>query len=294
MPKLVIASFLVVVSLVGLYLRWRILYGVPPAGAPSALCYHKISRRFRLEGTWTTPRRFLDQIDFLRERGYRFITEDEFYAGLSSPSHERAREVLLTFDDGYEEIHDVFLEHLAPRRIPVLVFLVAEYAGRTNDWDLSLGRPPARHLSWNQVARMAREGAAFGSHGARHIDLTRASADAVKSELDGSRRLIADKTGADVKSFSYPFGRYDARVSAAVRRAGYAGAFSLYPRHSNGVIDRYAMRRNGVYVIDTRLTLRWKLEDGPFFWFEEMKCRTINSVAVLTPILKRPSPDPDR
>ena len=55
----------------------------------------------------------------------------------------------------------------------------------------------------------------------------------------------------------------------------------------NDVIDRYALRRNGVYIIDSRGSVRRKLERLPFSWFEEMKCRGINGVAVATPILKK-------
>jgi peptidoglycan/xylan/chitin deacetylase (PgdA/CDA1 family) len=277
--------------LVLLYVIWRTRYRYPPENIPPVLCYHKLSRRFCLEGTWTTPRRFLDQIDFLVERGYRFLGEDEFYDALARRSIGREKTVLLTFDDGYEELYEVFTERLAPRGIPVLVFLVTDYAGAENAWDLSLGRRSFRHLSWEQVGEMAGKGASFGSHGATHIDLGRAPRSVLDKEVIDSRRALSERTGRAVRSFSYPFGRYNAAVRDAVQRAGYDGAFSLYPRHSNKQVDRFALRRNGVYVIDTNLTLHWKLEPTPFFWFEEMKCRAINSVAALTPILKRFSSD---
>ena len=277
----------VLVLLVLLYATWRTRYRYPPEDVPPVLCFHKLSRRFCMEGTWTTPRRFLGHIDFLVERGYRFLREDEFYDALARRSPDHARTVLLTFDDGYEDLYEIFTEHLAPRGIPVLVFLVTEYAGEKNTWDLSLGRRPFRHLSWGQVAEMTEKGACFGSHGATHIDLTRVPQRVVEEEVTESRRVLAERTGKNVRSFSYPFGRYNAAVSETVGRAGYDGAFSLYPRHSNERVDRFALRRNGVYVIDTNLTLRWKLEPTPFFWFEEMKCRTINSTALLTPVLKQ-------
>lgn len=294
MPAIVITGLAVLAGLAALYLYWRISFGRPPALSPSVLCYHKITPHVCLEGTWTTPGRFAGQIDFLRDRGYRFVSEDEFYGALSTPDRDHSKDILLTFDDGYEEIHDVYFEHLLPRKLPVLVFLVAGYAGRPNDWDLSLGRRRFRHLSWEQVSRMAEAGAHFGSHGERHLDLTRVPPAEREREIAGSRRAIAARTGREVKSFSYPYGRYDRRSRILVERAGYQGAFSLYPRHRNACVDRYALRRCGVYVIDTRLNLNWKLANGPFSWFEEMKCRTINSVAVLTPILKRPSPDRDK
>jgi peptidoglycan/xylan/chitin deacetylase (PgdA/CDA1 family) len=277
-----------------LYGRWRIRYGYPPSDVPPVLCYHKLARRFSLEGTWTSPRRFVDQIDRLRDRGYRFIGEDEFYDRLGGRSDDHSRTILLTFDDGYEDIHDVWVEHLAPRGVPVLVFLVTDYVGRENTWDLSLGRKRVRHLTWDEISRMIQDGAGFGVHGATHADLTRAAPEVLEREIVGSRRVVFERTGREARSFSYPFGRYNTAVKTAVEQAGYDGAFSLYPRHSNGHIDRFALRRNGVYVIDTNLTLRWKLERSPFFWFEEMKCRTINSVAVLTPVLKGVSPGPGR
>jgi peptidoglycan/xylan/chitin deacetylase (PgdA/CDA1 family) len=290
---------IVLVALVFLYVRWRVAYGYPPEDVPTVLCYHKLSTRFRLEGTWVTPRRFADQMERLLDRGYRFIGEDEFYGILSRRSAERSdtparsKDILLTFDDGYEGIYEVFLEHLAPRRLPALVFVITDYAGRRNTWDLSLGRPAVRHLTWGQIGEMIDAGAAIGVHGATHADLTRVSPPAVEREVAGARRTVFERTGKMPRSFSYPFGRYNDEVRTACEKAGYDGAFSLYPRHGNGSIDRFALRRNGVYVIDTNLTLRWKIERTPFFWFEETKCRTINSVATLTPMLKRASPGPD-
>ena len=287
-----LAAILIILFL--LYVRWTTRYRYPPADVPQALCYHKLSTRFCLEGTWMTPRRFLSQIDYLVERGYRFIGEEDFFGAMDTRSDGNNRNLLLTFDDGYDAICPMFLEHLAPRGIPVLVFLVTGYVGRENTWDLSLGRRSATHLSWSQIVEMSRHGASFGSHGVTHVDLTRAGPKKLEDEIVESRRVIQERTGKDVHSFSYPFGRYNPVVSRVVEKAGYQGAFSLYPQHSNERVDRYALRRNGVYVIDTNLTLEWKIKRGPFFWFEEMKCRTINSVAVLTPLLKKASRGQDK
>ena len=133
-----------------------------------------------------------------------------------------------------------------------------------------------------------------GSHGLDHSDLTGLGCSELDNQLMISRRVIRDEAGIDARSFSYPFGRYNDRVVSAVRKAGYDAAFSLYPKHTNRRIDRFALRRNAVYVIDTPLTLQCKLEQNPLFWFEEMKCRAINGVAVLTPLLKRFGPGRDR
>ena len=141
---------------------------------------------------------------------------------------------------------------------------------------------------------MVARGARFASHGATHVDLTGLGRDHLTREVVGSKKTIERELGTRVRTFSYPFGRYDRPVQKAVECAGYDAAFSLYPGHPNTRVDRFALRRNGVYIIDTTFSLDCKLEPSPFYWFEEMKCRTINSVAVLTPLLKRFSSHPDR
>lgn len=276
-----------IVVLLLLYVTWRLRYRYPPPGTPQALCYHKLSDRFCLEGTWMTRKRFLGQIDNLVNAGYRFIGEDEYLAAIEDPSPAAHKTILLTFDDGYEDLYDMYLEHLLPRGIPVLVFIVTGYVGQENTWDLSGGRRRFRHLSWPQITAMAKAGARFGSHGSTHADLTRSETGAIDTEVAGSKSTIESTLETKVRSFSYPFGRYNFRTKSAVEAAGYEAAFSLYPKHSNEIVDRFALRRNGVYIIDTRQTIQWKLEPSAVYWFEEMKCRTINNVAALTPILKR-------
>ncbi len=82
-------------------------------------------------------------------------------------------------------------------------------------------------------------------------------------------------------------GKVNSAIAREAAAAGYSAAFSLYPPGHNGRIDRYALRRDGVYIIDTRGTLEIKLGRGPLFWLEDIKGRAINAVSVLTPLLKR-------
>jgi peptidoglycan/xylan/chitin deacetylase (PgdA/CDA1 family) len=135
-------------------------------------------------------------------------------------------------------------------------------------------------------------GANVGSHTAAHHDLTRLDDGAVLSELARSREAIAEHLGVNARTVSYPFGRYDDRVRSLAAETGFEAGFSLYPRSHNGTVDRYALRRNGVYIIDPARWVHRKLGRNGWFWFEEMKCRAINGVAVLTPLLKRSSPVP--
>ncbi len=269
-----------------LHLMWRSRFGYPPEDIPRVLCFHKLSRHFCWEGTWTTPARFAAYLDRLRARGYTFIDESQYLAALDTRHAGASRQLLLTFDDGYDDLYDLAWPILAERRIPFHVFVVSDYAGRTNDWDLSLGRRPFRHMDWSRVREMAARGVTFGSHTASHRDVTRMAPAELHEDLARSKRAIEDAIGEPARTLSYPFGRYHDAAARAVREAGFAAAFSLYPSGRNAAIDGYALRREGVYIIDPVSMIERKLEKNWLYGLEEMKCRAINAVAVLTPLLK--------
>ena len=268
-----------------LHLTWLLRHGYPSGSTPRVLCFHKLSRRFLFEGTWTTPARFEAMIDRLRGRGYTFIDEAAYLAALEAPSSAAAKQIFLTFDDGYADTIEAAHTALSARGIPFHVFLVSDYAWRDNAWDLSLGRPPVRHLSWERVRELAAAGGTCGSHTASHADATRLSDEALLDDLRRSRAAIEQATGRPASTLSYPFGRYNQRVIRVAKDAGFEAAFSLYPRGRNGRVDRFALRRDAVYVTDPVWTIERKLEPNVLYGVGEMTCRAINAVAVLTPLL---------
>jgi len=281
------------IALLSMYLVWHRRFGYPPRRLPQSLCFHKVTPEFQLEGTWLTPGSFSATIDRLLDRGYRFVDEDTWLAELAAPGKDAARSLFLTFDDGYEQVYAHACPVLAKRSIPFHVFVVSDYCGRENRWELSLGRPPTRHASWEQLREMVAAGAGIGSHTASHPDLTRVSVGRIDDELRRSREDIAERLGAAPRSVSYPFGRYNEAVTKAAARAGYEAGFSLYPRHHNSHVERFALRRNAVYIVDAPGWVPRKLDRNSLFWFEEMKCRAINAMAVLTPVFKRDLRAPD-
>ena len=291
---LLIALLSIVALAAALHTLWRIHWGYPPGGFPSVLAYHKVTS-FELGGTWVPPARFVGQLDCLLEAGYRFIDEGTFLDTLEEGRTGSDREILLTFDDGYRELLSTAVPALERRGIPALFFLVSDFVGRDNEWELRWPGRRFRHLDWNEIRDLARRGFAFGSHASTHRDLTRLTAAAVRAELSTSKRRIEEHTGAPVRSLSYPFGLTSPAIMEEAAQAGYRAAFSMCPSIPNRRIERYNLRREGVYIIDTKASLRIKLGRGSMFWFEDLKGRAINAVAALTPLLKGSAPfDSDR
>ena len=89
--------------------------------------------------------------------------------------------------------------------------------------------PDARNdgpLDWNGVREAAARGLDIGSHTVRHLRLTRLSADDLAAELVESRHRLEEELGSPIEAIAYPSGDHDARVVAAVARAGYRLAFT--------------------------------------------------------------------
>ncbi|HUV35581.1 MAG TPA: polysaccharide deacetylase family protein [Patescibacteria group bacterium] len=278
-------ALLILTVAAALHIMWRIRWGFPPGNFPSVLAYHKVTS-FEFGGTWMPPARFAAQIDALLDAGYRFIDEEAFLGVLEGERGGSAREVLLTFDDGYRELLDGAVPILERRGIPALIFLISDFVGRENEWELRLPGRRFRHLDWDEIRDLAGRGFTFGSHTCTHRDLRRLPTAAVRTELLSSKRAIEGHVAAPVRSLSYPFGLTTPAIAREASRAGYRAAFSMYPPAPNRRIERYNLRREGVYVIDSALSLRIKLGRGGMFWCEDLKGRAINAVAVLTPLLK--------
>ena len=76
--------------------------------------------------------------------------------------------------------------------------------------------------------------------------LTQLSDEELHNETQGSRERLAELIGVDARCFSYPYGLFDARVRAAVYRAGYETAVTLDFGLNGITADPLALRRMNV------------------------------------------------
>jgi peptidoglycan/xylan/chitin deacetylase (PgdA/CDA1 family) len=111
---------------------------------------------------------------------------------------------------------------------------------------LMLPCPKDLFLTWEQVKEMASGGVDFGSHTHNHPVLTECSDTEIVNELTRSKALIKEKTGIEVKSFSYPDGCLDSRVEGIVSSNGYSYAVQTGRNDSNGIFNRFAIPRKMV------------------------------------------------
>jgi peptidoglycan/xylan/chitin deacetylase (PgdA/CDA1 family) len=170
----------------------------------------------------------------------------------------------------------------AEEKIPALIFVVSGYAGRKNEWEVTLGKS-FRHLSWDKIKEMHRYGITIGSHSHLHLDYSRSPSDLVKKDMEKSFEIISEKIGERVRYLSYPFGRIRKGEWQLAEEAGYEKAFISTPR---GADNPYLIGRWGVYTIDTLFNLSAKIGLNKYMSLEKLKCKSINWVSNATGIIK--------
>jgi peptidoglycan/xylan/chitin deacetylase (PgdA/CDA1 family) len=276
------AGLLLLVSFLRLYHRRR--YGTVRPEPVVILTYHKVQDRPELGGTWLTVRAFRRQMEFIRSSGLPVLHLTGYLDTLGHGG-DPGRGVVLTFDDGYESVYTGAWPVLRESGLPATVFLVTGYMGRPNDWDQPLARGAFRHLSWDQAREMAADGGVrFGSHGVTHRDLTALRDDELERELRESRMVITEELGRVPEAFCYPFGRFDARVTAALREAGYTYGIAVASRPGWSRRNPMAVARTGMYATDGvgALAVRLGLRSPGRYWAEDLNNRIINRFTLLT------------
>jgi peptidoglycan/xylan/chitin deacetylase (PgdA/CDA1 family) len=171
----------------------------PPAGAP----YPQL---------FVSESDFRGQMRWLARHGYRAVTLravwDHWRHGTPLPP----RPVVVSFDDGYRSVAHAALPAMRRWHFPGVLNLAVK--------NLRV----AGGLSERQVRRLLAAGWELDAHTVSHPDLTTLGDRELTRELAGSRRQLRARFRVPVDFFCYPGGRYDARVVAAVRRAGFLGA----------------------------------------------------------------------
>jgi peptidoglycan/xylan/chitin deacetylase (PgdA/CDA1 family) len=199
------------------------------------------------------------QLEDLAARGWRFVDLDAVLAWLAGTGELPRRAVLVSFDDAYADLLEVAAPLLAEREIPALVFAIAGHLGGANDWDHHKGAASLRLLAPEQLGAVAASGIEIGSHTFTHRPLPEVPAAELERELVDAADRIEAAGVPRPRAFSFPYGRWDPPVAAAVCEAGYAVAFTTAWGDPRPGADLFTVPRVEVHASDTPRKLRLKL-----------------------------------
>ena len=220
---------------------------------PPVLCYHRIGGPPELGVTRVARSVFARQMHALARSGWRAVPLGAFVTRLQRGIAASDHEFLLSFDDGYASLADNAYPVLADVGFTATTFLVTDFVGRFNTWDVRYTWRRLPHLDWDAIARWRGRGLDFASHTASHARLTWLSDERAADELGRSRETLLRRLGPDAgRAVAYPFGARDQRVERLARAAGYDVGFAGV--RANGSL--LALARVPVYM--------WDVGETPF------------------------------
>jgi peptidoglycan/xylan/chitin deacetylase (PgdA/CDA1 family) len=156
---------------------------------------------------------------FLKRHNLRGVSVRDLLSGANAGD---ARGLIgLTFDDGYEHLLRTALPVLERLGFTCTIFVPSGLLGQDNSW---MTEPRMRLLGVDHLRELSKRGIEIASHGAQHIRLPGLSSELLDREVSGSRQVLSEILGEEVRSFCYPFGSMDSRVIQAVQQAGYTYA----------------------------------------------------------------------
>jgi peptidoglycan/xylan/chitin deacetylase (PgdA/CDA1 family) len=161
------------------------------------------------------PARFAAHMKMLHDSGYHVIGPDQLTEHIMKGNPLPSKPVLITFDDGTEPQYTVALPVLKNYRFPAVFFIMT----------VTLGRPG--YLSRQQVKALTTEGMIVGCHTWDHHKVTEYKASDVEIQLLKPKADLEKITGKPVNYFAYPFGVWDDRAIAELKKLGYLAAFQL-------------------------------------------------------------------
>lgn len=170
-----------------------------------------------------TPTQFAQQLDYLKLNGYHTITFNQLFDALYYGGPLPARPIILSFDDGYDDVYHFALPILQAHGFSGMFYIITGKVG----WDA--------YLTWQQIRTMRADGMQIGSHTVHHVDmgsLLAYSFPLAQQELQRSQASLQQHLGEVIQQFCYPSGEPFKNGSLALRQQivavlaadGYVGA----------------------------------------------------------------------
>jgi len=224
LKKIIFFGFVIII-LSFIFLRY-FFYEAP------ILTYHRISSFcFDTPLLCVSPQSFKRQMDFIARHGYQVISLEELVNALSRKKNLPRKTVVITFDDGTEDVYQYGFPILKKHGFPATIFVISH----------SMGRPG--FLSWGQINEMQRSGIDIGSHTKTHVFLPKVDDKKLWQEIFESKQEIQSRLGKEVTLFSYPMGGFNPQAQFFLKKSGYKGACTTNRGRYNIRADVFALRR---------------------------------------------------
>lgn len=194
------------------------------------LLYHHISTTTP-KVTSVSPDTFREHMQYLADN-HKVLPLKQVIDALYNKQPLPDKTVVITFDDGYENIYENAHPILKEFAFPYTIFINPPLIGEVS-----------YQLDWQQVNIMAKEGASFANHGYQHNHMlsknkdesNKSWLDRTLQEIETAEAILQQNLGYSLKYFAYPYGEFDFNLKTRLVAEGYIG----FAQHS-GAIASYS------------------------------------------------------
>jgi len=236
--------------------------------------YHSISSKNQNHvhpyfKTNTEPGVFLKQMSYLKRNDYRVIGVDEALKVMHSGKPLVNKYVVITFDDGYQDVLINALPILKEFDFTATVYLPTHFIGEGG-----LFFNDNRCLNWQEVNELHLNNIDIGSHTVTHPKLISLTPQEVEIELTHSKASIEDRLGKSCDSFSYPYAfpeenrEFVIYLKQILVHSGYHNSVTTIVGTIGKNADPYLIKRIPVNSDDDEQFFKTKLE-GAYNWIHK-------------------------
>ncbi len=177
------------------------------------LLYHEFYEQEppkELYGLISTPDKFEQDVRYMLEEGYTFISMHRLIAYRDGLKGIPEKSVVLTFDDGYESNYTMIYPILKKYHIPAAIFVIEDKVGT------------ARYFDWDAAKTMHDAGlVSIYSHGHSHVDMTQLDVEVFRDKTANNLNLMEERLGDDAHTvYSYPLGFYNDETNDVLQELG--------------------------------------------------------------------------
>jgi peptidoglycan/xylan/chitin deacetylase (PgdA/CDA1 family) len=195
---------------------------------------------------------FRSHLNYLKRNGWHGISLDQ-----ALPSSTRPRStspgVVFTFDDGCETDLITAAPLLKEAGFGATFYITVGFLGQRG------------YLSPAQVRELSDLGFDIGCHSMTHPYLSDLATEALPPEIAVPKSRLEQMTGREVAHFSCPGGRFDTRVTQAVRDAGFKSMATSRAMANTALTDPFSLGRVAI-LRGTAIEHFWRICQGKGLW----------------------------
>lgn len=226
--RMAVAGIMMAFIILGLVLQSTFYY-YPELSSPwknssikiPVLAYHSVSKNGTENRFTVSSAEFRQQMKYLHDEGYQTISLQQFRTILQGKVKNNGKQILITFDDGYENTYTEAYPIMKQYGYIATLFVITDWMDGRN------------YINWDQAKLLHRNGWDIMPHTKNHKSLPLLTKGDQLDEITSAKRNIENHLHTKVRVFAYPYGFRDKTTVDILKSNGFDYAFTF----ENGITD---------------------------------------------------------